>query len=262
MKNLSLFLVLFFILIGKSFSQNEYNVDYSEIKGSLSKTDKYKIDFGKYRGYQIPLFQNETVNFVLYSSEFNGKIILVDPEGIIYKQTAEAQNGFNSILTTIPKSGDWIVYVVGDQNDSGNFILRYATADANSINYNSNMDFCSTLNFLIAHANAQFMMLQINSANNDVPKLPNTKESFIDAESSAFINIIAEDNETHIKSVFEQFSSYVKNCLSDWKFVNAKTINGNSITMKNSESITLRLEYFPQTAQKDVYQLILKIIKE
>jgi hypothetical protein len=257
----SVVLIFLFASFGKYFAQAKYNVDYDEIKGKLTNTDKYKKDFGKYHGYELPLYEGETANFALHSNDFNARIILVNPEGKVFKQSNEPVNGFASIITPIPVSGDWILYVVGDQKDQGEFILRYAFADANSINTSSNMDFCSTINFIVAHANAHFMMLQTGNKNS-LPKIPGSIESFIDPESGAFVNIIYSGKESQIIQQFKQNEELINNCLPDWKKINVKKSADSHAQFLNTDKIKIDLEYNRLKNQEDNYELILRITKD
>ena len=243
-------------------AQTQFNIDYNEMKGELTQSDKYKKDFGKYHGYELPLYEGETANFALFSNEFNAKLILVNPEGKVYKQSTDPANGFTSIITQIPASGDWILYVVGDKKDEGKFILRYAFAEANSMNIPANMDFCSVINFLVAHANAHFMMLQGNETSKDgFPKLPGTKEAFIDAEKGGYVNIIFSGKERTIKQNFEEYSGLLKNCLPDWKVVKNDKGEKGKLRLQNLEKITIELEYSPVPEVKDEFELIMQVYK-
>lgn len=252
-------ILLIFIYTGNYYSQSKFNIDYNEIKGKLTKTDKFKKDFGRYHGFEFPLYQGETANFLIHSNDFNAKVILVSPDGNVFKQSNDLSNGLNSLITKIPVSGDWIVYVIGNQNDQGNFILRYAVADANSINVPSNMDFCSTLNFLIAHANANFMMLEAAvDINNGLPKLPGTFSSAINLNNGEFINIICNGNINYVREQFNLYKNMLKNCLPDWKDVNNEKEELSILKLQNSENVTIQLEV---SKNKDVYDLSLTINK-
>lgn len=209
---------LLFCFSSLSFGQNPYSVEFNEVKGVLKNNDKFKMDFGKYHGYELPLYEGEKANFAVYSSEFEPRLILVDPRGKVYKQSGEAREGIATILTEIPISGDWILYVVGDKNDNGKFSLRYAFAAANSVNINKNMDLCSSLNFLIAHASAHFMMLPEEHLEKSGMELIG-KDGIAEVdmkEGGLIITKYKGANEYEAKMHYSQLIERISNCLSDW----------------------------------------------
>jgi len=209
-----------------AFGQNPYNVEYNEVRGSLKSSDKYKKDFGRYHGFELPLYEGEKANFAVFSSDFNAKLILVDPKGKVYKQSAEASQGMASILTEIPVSGDWILYVIGRQNDTGQFALRYAFAASNSLNISQNMDFCSSLNFMIAHAGAHFMMLPADQLNKSGMEIigKNGKAEVDEEDGSLSITIYEGADENSAKRSFLDALSRIENCIGDWKSSDIKVI--------------------------------------
>ena len=79
------FLILLLCQTGILFGQ--YEVEFNEIKGTLSKSDEYKKDFGRYDGYQVPLYKGEAVNFVAYSEKFMPRLFFVTPAGKVFKQS-------------------------------------------------------------------------------------------------------------------------------------------------------------------------------
>ncbi len=216
-----------------AFGQNPYNVEYNEVRGSLKSSDKYKKDFGRYHGFELPLYEGEKANFAVFSSDFNAKLILVDPKGKVYKQSAEASQGMASILTEIPVSGDWILYVIGKQNETGQFALRYAFAASNSLNISQNMDFCSSLNFLIAHAGAHFMMFPADQLNKSGMEIigKNGKAEVDEEEGSLSIQIYEGADEKSAKRSFLDALSRIENCIGDWKSSDIKAI-GKDINEK------------------------------
>ena len=255
-------LLLLLTFFAKSYAQNKFNIDYNEVKGKLTKNDKFKKDFGRYHGFEFPLYEGETANFMVLSNEFDAKLVVVTPDGKVFKQSDKPINGFTSLITKIPVSGDYIVYVIGDQKDQGNFLLRYAVADINTATVPSNMDFCSTLNFLTAHANANFMMLEAAvGVNEGLPKLPGTISSAIGLNNGEFINIICNGNINYVSEQFNVYQNMLKNCLPDWK--ESKSRNGDSSFLKfiSQENITIQLEESPSAKNKDVYELSLTISK-
>ena len=234
LKNITLLMLL--CLSSYAFAQNPYSVEYNEVKGSLKSSDKYKKDFGKYHGFELPLYEGEKANFALFSSDFNGRLVLVDPKGKVYKQSGEARDGMVSVLTEIPISGDWILYVVGGKNDTGEFALRYAFAASNSLNISSNMDFCSSLNFLIAHAAAHFMIFPVEQLNGSgMELLGRNGKAEIDEKDGALNIIIYEGaDENRAKTSFNDTYNRITNCIGDWNISeykpDAEKVTGKTFT--------------------------------
>ena len=157
------FAALFFLLSGflsAQESRQKFQVDYNEIKGELTTKDQFKKDFGRYKGFEIELYEGELVNFVVFSKSFQPGIALVNPQGEIFKQSPGDGNGYANIITSVPISGDWIVYVVGKGNSSGKYQFQTSIAEPNALALDSTADFCTSLEFLIAHSNAYFYLLE------------------------------------------------------------------------------------------------------
>jgi len=226
MKNKKGFVIfILFFISSISYGQNPYSIEYKEVRGILKSNDKYEKDFGNYHGYELPLFEGENVNFAVFSTDFQPKIILVDPNGKVYKQSPEAIEGAAALLTKIPVSGDWILYVVGGLKDLGQFSLRYAFASANSSNINTNMDLCSSLNFLIAHANAHFMMLPIDELENSGLELIGKNGSvYLDESNKALIieKYMGADKNDAKRQYFTTLED-ISNCVGDWEVVDYQT---------------------------------------
>lgn len=238
-----------------AFGQNPYNVEYNEVRGSLKSSDKYKKDFGRYHGFELPLYEGEKANFAVFSSDFNARLILVDPKGKVYKQSAEASQGMASILTEILVSGEWILYVIGKQNDTGQFALRYAFAASNSLNISQNMDFCSSLNFLIAHAGAHFMMFpadQLNKSGMEI--IGKSGRADVNEENGSLIVTIYEGaDENSAKRNFLDALSRIDNCIGDWKSSDIKAI-GKDI----NEKVTGKV--FSQTGNDKGVKVLIEMI--
>jgi hypothetical protein len=255
-KLLGFTLLILFITSAFVVAQTQSGVEYDEIDGKLTTSDKFKKDFGRYKGFELPLNKGEMANFAIFSDKFSPKLVLVEPNGKIYKQSGSAQKGMTSILTEIPVSGEWILYVIGGATDSGDFKLRYAFAVPENLkSQNSDMDFCSTLNYLIPHANAYFLMLQAQYLNNSIPQFPSSLSSFIDNASGSYVNIFFRSNvkvlaEGQLISIRDQ----IINCLQDWKVKNSD--------WKRIDELIHKTVTFLEPNSKKPIQLILSLLKQ
>jgi hypothetical protein len=218
-------LILFFFI---SLSLNaQFDVEFNELIGELTKTDKYKAEFGRYDGYQIPLYAGEAVNFIVYSDTFNPKIVFVSPNGNVYKQS-ESTSGIASIITTVPEGGEWVLYVVGDLYSLGKYTFQYAFASSNSLNLSSDSDFCTTLNFIIAHAKAYFLLFENSyDSKQTFVKLNKSIDAFIDDSDASYNALFLETNNLkEAENLFEELKTDLSKCLdNNWTISPANWYN-------------------------------------
>lgn len=217
-----IFLLTFILISSPAFAQ--FEVEFNEMNGELTKNDKYEEGFGRYDGFQIPLYSGETVNFVVYAETFSPKIVFVTPKGNVYRQTASTGN-IASIITTVPEDGEWLLYIVGDANAIGKYTLQYALAASNSIKIPTDSDFCTSLNFVIAHAKAYFLLLE-NSFDSQKPfiKLTNSKDAFIDDADASYNAVFLETNDIkEAEKLYKQLVDQVSVCVDkEW----SKNVSG------------------------------------
>lgn len=211
-KFLSLFIVLTF------YSANifgQFEVEFNEIKGSLTKTDEFKKEFGRYDGYEIPLYDGEAVNLIVYSEKFSPKLIFVTPGGNIYKQSSSGSSKIASIISKVNESGNWILYVVGDSSATGDYTFQYSFASKNSLQLPEHHDFCTSLQFIVAHAKAYFLLMEnpVDTKTSFV-KLNNAVDAFIDESDGAYTAKMYEGNNlAEAEKIYKQYSNDVGKCL-------------------------------------------------
>ena len=202
---------------GKS---QKIQVDFNEIKGELTAKDLYKKDFGRYDGYEIELFEGEAVNFIVYTQKFQPTIALVNSKGEIFKQSDRNDKGYGNIVTVIPVSGKYVLYVVGSENSFGDYILQTAIAEPNALSLGSTSDFCTTLDFLLAHSTAYFFLLENPSlVTQQLVKLNDSVDSFMDEEDGSYNATYYNDNELQKANLaFTNIVDKIKLCLGNgWK---------------------------------------------
>jgi hypothetical protein len=238
MKKLGLFFFIgfmhVFLFSGKIYSQ--YDVEFNEVKGSIDKTDEYKKDLGRYDGYTIPLFDGEAVNFVVYSEKFSPKIFFVNPHGEVLNQNLGTQTNIASIFTTANEDGDWILYVVGDSLTQGDYIFQSAIASKNSLELPANADFCTTFNFVTAHAKAYFLLMSnVAESQNSVVKLKNSIDSYIDNSDGAYTAKMYEGNSIEeAEKIYKEYSEKVGECLGKtWKKKSESWVNIEDYKVKS-----------------------------
>lgn len=194
----------------------QFEVEFNEVNGELTKSDTYSEGFGRYDGYKIPLYAGEGVNFVVYSEKFEPKIVFVTPKGNVFKQSSSNGN-IASLITTVPEEGEWVLYVIGDQNAIGKYTLQYAFAASNSLTLPADSDFCSTLNFIIAHAKAYFLLFEnpVDSKQSFV-KLNDAKDAFIDDSDASYNAVFLEtDNLKEAEQLYKKLSDDIAKCIDN-----------------------------------------------
>jgi len=220
MKKIKISFLFLFVLYSNISLFAQFEVEFNKIEGSLEKSDKYQKNFGRYDGYEIQLYEGEEVNFLAYSDKFSPRLVFVNPEGKVFKEALTEKMNLATIITKIPVSGEWILYVVGDSASLGSYTLQLAVASANSITLPQNSDFCTTLKFLLAHSKAYFLLLEtpINSKQSFV-KLNGSVDAFIDENDGSYIAKFYEGNNLkEAEKIFQELISSIKNCLDkNWK---------------------------------------------
>jgi len=209
-------------------NKQQFQVDFNEIQGELTSKDLYKKDFGRYHGYEIELYEGEAINFVVYTKNFQPSIAFVNPNGEIYQQSSRNDKGYANIVTIVPKSGNWVLYVIGDQSSRGGYTLQSAIAEPNSLSLDKDADFCITLNFLLAHSNAYFFLLENSLSGKQLVKMNGAVDSFLDEENGSYNAIFYDGNEKDKAEIeFKNVWTKIKSCvdtkwqenISDWQKV-------------------------------------------
>ncbi|MCX6173778.1 MAG: hypothetical protein NTZ27_03380 [Ignavibacteriales bacterium] len=233
--------VLMIILSQINYAQEKpkkIQVDFNEIKGELTAKDLYKKDFGRYDGYEIELFEGEAVNFVVYTQKFQPSLALVNSQGKIFKQSDRNNKGYGNIVTTITISGKYVLYVIGSENSLGNYILQTAIAEPNALSLDSTSDFCSTLDFLVAHSIAYFFLLENpNLATQQLVKLNDAVDAFIDEEDGSYNASFYNSNELQKAEIFfKTITDKIKLCVGkEWQM---KSSNWLTIEDYKEKSVT------------------------
>lgn len=212
--------ILFFILISiMTLNAQEFFVDHQRIEGELTSKDLYRPDFGRYDGYQMPLTKGERVHFILFSNSFSPSLVIVTPDEKKYQQTTARGDDFVTLGFKVPVSGEWVLYVVADSLARGEYYLQTAFADSASLFLNESAEFCTGMNYLLAHANAYFIFPQTVPSTRNVYRINGAIDSFINGDDPSYNASFYEgDGADEAESKFNSIAKKIDECIpKGWK---------------------------------------------
>jgi len=207
-----------FLFVFANVVFGQFSVEFNVINGEINSNDKFKSELGRYDGYEIEFYQNEIVSFLVLPESGSLSLIFVDPEEKIYKQT-RAEAGTVEILSAlIPKDGEWVLLIVADSNQTNcRYTIQYAFAAPNSVELKDDADFCTQILFLVEHAKANFILLEVPlSGKTGLVKLTGSTESFVDENDGSYIAKFYEGNRIHkANKIYKTLTDDIKNCLTN-----------------------------------------------
>lgn len=211
-------LLSLFVLITNLFAQ-QFNVEYQKIEGDLTSRDLLKDNFGRYDGYSMPMIENEAAYFIVYAEDFSPSLVLINPKNELYQQVSAKGEDYISMGILVPESGDWILYVVGDSTARGSYLLQYAFADSTSLFLNSDAEFCTGINYLLAHSNAYFLFPQTFPTEKPIFKFKNSVDAFINGDDASYNSVCYEgDKKVDAEKKYNDMIENVTSCIpKNWK---------------------------------------------
>ncbi|MBU1099023.1 MAG: hypothetical protein KKA84_01370 [Bacteroidetes bacterium] len=169
---------------------SEHEFDFQQIIGEIESTDQFSQSMGIYDGYEIPLYEGENIEFLLYTEQFNPTFILVDPSGKTFKQIVGDQFQFARLRGVIPESGDWYLYVSSKESQTGQYFLQNAIGPETAFNLSAEASFCEKLSFILAHARASFQLL--GDEKGSKVEFKGEKRKYLDQEDGSYHSILYE----------------------------------------------------------------------
>ncbi|NOX17807.1 MAG: hypothetical protein GXO87_05935 [Chlorobi bacterium] len=232
MKKLNLFL-LSFLFVTVLNAQSDLRVEKFDIDGTLTVNDPISENLGRINAVQFNFNEGDRFYSEL-TADFFPMLVLVAPSGeynISYPKEGERAAIFDD---TIKESGQWLLYIVGDSTDTGNYHLTNMYASAKSLELNDSLSFCDKLQLLILHDKANFYFLRKNPTDEEAQSWE-SKITFADSgkgmifgsDLSTFKALLFK---TDVKELAEEkmdgFSDKIENCLSsDWEKIEGKWQN-------------------------------------
>lgn len=198
------FLFVFGIIInGQSLSL----IDSDIIHGAIEKGDKYLEEFGLYDGFLFPLLRGEVGYFTVYSNKIKPNLVLIDPEGKVYIKTNNKDNAYATVNFESGITGEWVLYVIADKSNLGEYDLNYGIADIRNLNIANKSD-CDQLVGIVAHANNYFLLFDYAMTATELIK---NNISFVPADSEVIKKYTGLSNENGY-NLFFTIKDDIKNC--------------------------------------------------
>jgi hypothetical protein len=182
-KFICVFALLLLLMNVRIQAQSEFQVEFYKSKGELQKSDLYKKDFGRYKGFEIPANKGEAGSFVVYSPKFKPSLILTDEKGNVIKQVPGRDEHTAILSAMFPKSGNYVLFMVADSAARGEYDFHYGFASENSLSLTMGADFKKGIDYLLEHAKAYYLFFE-NAVEG--------KNSFYKIEHSTEVNIGAD----------------------------------------------------------------------
>ncbi len=138
----------------------EVKVSHLSFAERLTEDDETAPDFGRFDAYEVLLQRGDRLLVQVRATEFTPAIVLIAPDDTSHlAQFAETGRQTVTYGVEIPESGTWLLVVRGDSTALGPYQLQAWWVEAHSLQLPAEADLCDQVNFVIAHANADFYFI-------------------------------------------------------------------------------------------------------
>lgn len=206
------------------FAQNDIRVESFEIDGELTLDDPISDGLGRINAVQLNLNEGDKL-FSSLTADFVPMLVLVAPSGEYHVNYPDEETLIASFETTINENGVWLLYIVGDSTDSGEYTLTNKYASASSLDFDKSGDYCKNISLLINHAKADFHFITGSIIDEDEVvysskiSFPGAKNSSIEGLGNKIFKVLlfsGEDKKEAEISYNESVAS-ISACLeNDW----------------------------------------------
>jgi len=269
-------ILLFLYAVSSTYAQSDFQVEFYKSKGTLGKTDLYKKDFGRYKGFEIPANKGEAGSFVVYSSRFKPSLILTDPKGGIVKQSPARDQNTVLLSVLFPESGNYILFLVADSTSTGEYEFQYGFASEKSLTLSPDADFTKAISYLTEHAKSYFLFFENPvEGKNSFYKLNGAVDVAVERDGSYSAVFYKGDELNAANAKFAELSGKLALCFDhNWKketsdWIKNKTISEKYLQYKEKtgdEARIVKLSLLDFSKAKDSYRfsygLSLTISKE
>lgn len=243
--------------------QSEFQVEFYKSKGELTKSDLYKRDFGRYKGFEIPVNKGEAGNFVVYSKSFKPSLILTDEKGNVIKQSPGRDANTVLLSSLFPSSGNYVLFIVADSSARGAYEFQYGFASESSFSLAPGSGFKKGIHYLLEHAKAYFLFFENPiEGKESFYKLDGASEVRIDADGSYNALFHKGDDLNAAQLVFSETSSKVGSSFdAGWKRENSEWKQNGDVKEKfvlfkertNDEPRSVKISLFDFSKARDKY---------
>ncbi len=137
----------------------DFRTEAFVFEGELSYEDPFQKEFGRYDAYQLQFNKGDFVRFNVHA-EFAPLLVFVNPNNEYALTYPSEESQMVVYEREIEQTGTWLLYVVGDSLDVGKHFVNVNYVSAGAKKFSRNRDFCSSVQFLLAHANSGFFFLK------------------------------------------------------------------------------------------------------
>jgi hypothetical protein len=189
-------------------------VSYLEFNETLSPDDETDPEFGRFDAFEVYFAKGDRILVEVKTEHFTPSVLLLAPDDSTYLSNTPTNSRLKDVVvhTEIPLEGDWLLVVRGDTNAVGPYRLRAWWADAYSLTLPANTDFCDAVNFLIAHANADFFFISQNQ--NILPSVtvPGAIHSRLNENAELVIRFYQGNDRQFAKQTYSRLVGQLKFC--------------------------------------------------
>ena len=232
MKKLGLVL-LFTMCVTLLRAQSDLRVEKFDIDGTLTVNDPISEDLGRINAVQFNFNEGDRFYSEL-TADFFPMLVLVAPSGeynIRYPKENERAAIFDE---KIKESGQWLLYIVGDSSDTGNYHLLNMYASSSAMRFGDSLSFCDKLKLLVLHDKANFYFLRKNQTDEEAQSWESEitlgdsgRGMIFGSDLSTFKSLLLKtDLKEEADAEMKNLAERIQSCLSaDWQKVEGKWQN-------------------------------------
>lgn len=249
------------VLHNEIYSQtttNHANVYSYTIKDSLTYYSPVDPRYGRYEAYTITVGKGDELDIKLISKDFWPSFFLVSPSKkttIVHAQKYGNIAEFKDIMT---QTGNYDLYVISDTTETGKYSIMISFASANFIHLKKNAGFCESLDFIVNHANAEFIFLKgksfkKNNYDSNTKITGSLSNKIIHNKIWEFHSLLFKSkNLNDAETFYRKLVSRVNNCLGETWWDEEKPARKDIIKQHK----------FTQSSTKGTNTVIVEIVKE
>ena len=185
----------------------------------INPVDETDPEFGRFDAYEVSFSKGDLLLVQVKATGFSPAIVLIAPDDTTYLAKFPNENGSNSLTyaVEIPFAGEWLLVVRADTNAIGSYRMRAWWADVASRSLPEEADLCDAINFVIAHANADFYFITRGEGNNLYPnvQLPGAIVSRISPENDFVSRFYQGNQKSQARDIYSNLVGKLKFCNGD-----------------------------------------------